>query len=536
MVKNYIKKYRIRNVVIVFSFILTSLLNTGASIVLTFSLNALIDFNLEGFFIWNMLSFIMWIVFFIIHYFQSAFLESTTQLVVSDIRQDLTNRISNVSYYKFMSKNEGTYVSWLNADMKDIEEKGISQYYALLNNIILCIISVIALLKYHYSLVLASFLLMGIMLIVPKLFSKKMSDSTSNLSIQNEVFSSGLQDTISGYNEYYNYNVFDQMKLKILNLSKHLAQQKIAYTKTTAISQGFIGSVNILSQVLIGIHTGALAYFNIISIGSINTTGNIAANIFNSVSQMSSNLFIMKSTDIYFEKYIEFESDNTFSKEEIESKYTFDASLKLKNISYEIADKKIFQKFNFTISKGKKYALIGDSGSGKSTLLNILSGKINHFEGDIVYDDIPVTKEDLKNIREKIIYVYQNPYLFNDSVANNISLNKPHNGIQVDKIIEDLGIDSYAQADSIIEEHGKNLSGGERQRIAFARALYHSNEDKIILLDESTANLDKETALKLENFILDNPNLTAIMVTHHLYDENKDKFDEIIHLPSLSNS
>lgn len=111
-------------------------------------------------------------------------------------------------------------------------------------------------------------------------------------------------------------------------------------------------------------------------------------------------------------------------------------------------------------------------------------------------------------------------------MINNITLwnenviNKAQTGMNV------LGINEYINQDDMIQENGKNLSGGQKQRIAFARALTAS--DKIILLDESTANLDKKTALILENTLLDNPNVTVILVTHHLYEETKGKFDEII--------
>lgn len=81
----------------------------------------------------------------------------------------------------------------------------------------------------------------------------------------------------------------------------------------------------------------------------------------------------------------------------------------------------------------------------------------------------------------------------------------------------------------MLQENGNNLSGGQKQRIALARSVIET--DKLVLLDESTANLDKKTALLLENSFLEDPDSTVIIVTHHLYEENKHKFDQIIYLP-----
>lgn len=537
MVRKFIHKYKFRNIIIFISFILSSLLTTGSSIMLTFSLDALVNLDLRYFVIWNLVSFIMWVLLFILNYFQSAFLEETTQKIIADIRLDIINRIANSSYNNFRKQNEGTYVSWLNNDMKEIETNGINQYYSFWNNLILTVISTLALFSYHYSLVLMTFTLMVILMITPKLFNKKMNKATADISEENEHFSSELQDTVSGYEEYYNYNIFNRMKNKISGISKRLTGQKVQYEKTMASVQGTVGSVNIFSQVLISIHTGVLAYYGIVTIGSTSSTGNISSNIFNSVSQMSNNLFVMNSIDIYFEKYNSFEENNDSIEENNKDtpENIFEDNLKLKDISFSINDKPILNDVDLNIYKGGKYALIGESGSGKSTLLNLISGKIDNYDGDIILDGNKIENNEVKNMRNNVIYISQNPYLFNDSVANNISLGRTDDMEEIKSVMRLLDINEYALPNDEIQEHGKNLSGGQKQRISFARALLNDNENKILLLDESTTNLDKPTALKLENIILDNKNITGIMVTHHLYDENKNKFDKIINLSEKNN-
>lgn len=524
MLREYLKKYKLRNFIILSITFLMSVIQVISSIIHTFSMNSLIAGDVKLFFLWNVLSLVLWGILFTINYFEGLYEERTIQKISTDIRLDITHRITTTSFANVTSKNEGDFVSWLNNDIQQIEDKGIRQYYAFWGYIFSVILSAIALIAYHYSLVLITFTLMGLLMKFPSLFEKKLSLATNKLSAANEKFVSKLQDTISGYSVLFGYNMLEKMVDLIKKSSTTLANEKVQFTKNNKFAEGFIGIVNIFSQIAIVTYTGILAGFNIVSIGALSTTGNLASAIFNSISQSSSSMMLMKSVETYFTKYAQFENEI----EQNDDYLVVNDYIELTNLHYTIADKTIFDNFNVKFEIGKKYAITGASGSGKSTLLNILSGRIDTYKGKILVDGQPLSNDDAKYLRTVTAYTPQTAHIFNDTVMNNITLwnesdiNKAQIGMNL------LGINDYINQDDIIHENGKNLSGGQKQRIAFARALTAS--DKIILLDESTANLDKETALALENTLLDNLNATVILVTHHLYEENRDKFDEIIHL------
>ena len=93
---------------------------------------------------------------------------------------------------------------------------------------------------------------------------------------------------------------------------------------------------------------------------------------------------------------------------------------------------------------------------------------------------------------------------------------------------EATGLNSFTTLAEQVEEGGKNMSGGQRQRLSFSRALLNNKD--IYFLDESTANLDRPTAIKLERLLLEQEEATVLLVTHHLYPENEGLFDEVIHL------
>ena len=522
MIKNFIKKYRIQNFIILSLTFIMALIQTGSAVIHTFATDALIKGNLTNFIAWNMISLTMWGGLFVINYFSSAYEEKIIQLISTDIRNFITEKISASHYQNVTRYTDGTYTSWLNNDIKQIQDNGIRQYYAFWGYIFSVTLSIIALISYHYSLVLVTFLLMGILMKFPSLFENKMNKATENLAKANETFLSKIQDTISGYDVLFSVNNLKHMKKRICESSHDLADNNVKYVKSIKTAEGFIGIVNIFSQVGIVTFTGILAYLNLVTVGALSSTGSLASAIFNAISQGSQSKMMLKTSDVFFKKYDKFEKNNFLNSTEKNKK--INNSIELKNINYSVNGKNIIRNANYLFEKGKKYAIIGDSGSGKSTLLNILAGKITNFNGEITVDgDSNITNNQLKN---NIAYIPQNSYLFNDTVKNNISLWRDINDDTIADIHTKLKINEYASLNYEIKESGKNLSGGQKQRIAFARAL--TSSQSIYLLDESTANLDKETAINLENILLDDPNATVIMVTHRLFNENKNKFDKII--------
>ena len=189
----------------------------------------------------------------------------------------------------------------------------------------------------------------------------------------------------------------------------------------------------------------------------------------------------------------------------------------------------IFQNLNLTVKNGESILLLGNSGCGKSTLLQILGLIQKQTEGEIIFDGLNTSNinEKQKNIllKEKIGFIYQFHYLFNDFTAiENLIIPQLIKG--VDKKTAELEATKMLQI--LKMEHRKNampfeLSGGERQRIAIARAII--KQPKLILADEPTGNLDND----MSNLVVDEMlkmvnknNIAIIMVSHN--NEFKKKF------------
>ena len=197
--------------------------------------------------------------------------------------------------------------------------------------------------------------------------------------------------------------------------------------------------------------------------------------------------------------------------------------LKLENVSYRYKDapkdKYVFKNINYEFEQGKMYAIKGKSGSGKTTLLSLITGLEKCTEGNVLYDGKDLKKMNLDKYRNTDIgIVFQSYNLLPRLTAiENIILSMDVSQVKVKnkkqralELMKDVGLSEEQGNRKILK-----LSGGEQQRIAIARSL--SYNPKIIIADEPTGNLDKETEneiLKIFKHLAKEENKCIIIVTH----------------------
>ncbi|MEK6262809.1 MAG: ABC transporter ATP-binding protein [Planctomycetota bacterium] len=157
------------------------------------------------------------------------------------------------------------------------------------------------------------------------------------------------------------------------------------------------------------------------------------------------------------------------------------------------------------IAPGECIGIVGETGSGKTTLLNLIARLYDATSGRVLVDGIDVRQLDLNDLRRNIGIVFQESFLFSNTVAANIAFGQP--GAELERV-EDAAKLAAAHEfiadlpegyDSLIGEHGSNLSGGQRQRLAIARALLL--DPPILLLDDATAAVDPETEHEIQQAI-----------------------------------
>lgn len=198
-----------------------------------------------------------------------------------------------------------------------------------------------------------------------------------------------------------------------------------------------------------------------------------------------------------------------------------DSSIVFDNVEFSYGEKKILDRVSFTIPANTTTAIVGPSGGGKTTLCSLISRFWDVEGGTITIGGHDVKEYKLDSLMKNISMVFQNVYLFQDTIENNIKFGKPD--ATHEEVVEAakkacchnfiLNLpDGY---DTVIGEGGGTLSGGEKQRISIARAML--KDAPIILLDEATASVDPENEADLQRAIEAlTHNKTIVMIAHRL--------------------
>ena len=192
---------------------------------------------------------------------------------------------------------------------------------------------------------------------------------------------------------------------------------------------------------------------------------------------------------------------------------------RFEDVTFRYQNHDILRNINCHIPERAMTALVGVSGSGKTTMTNLIARFWDVQSGRILYGGTDIKKLSPEKLLYDISIVFQDVFLFNDTIANNIRIGNKHaNGNELIKAAKQANCHDFIMAlpngyDTIVSEGGKTLSGGECQRISIARAIL--KDAPVILLDEATASLDPENENDIQDAI-DNlvKNKTLIVIAH----------------------
>ena len=190
------------------------------------------------------------------------------------------------------------------------------------------------------------------------------------------------------------------------------------------------------------------------------------------------------------------------------------AILKLQNVAYQAGKKQILQNVSFEVEEGAFLTLIGPSGAGKSTILKLIANLINPTSGKIFFREKDIMKIDPLIYRRSVSYCFQQPSLFGEKVADNLSFSDKMRKQAVDRerllqLLHEVSLEA-----DYLDKDITSLSGGEKQRIALIRNLIFL--PKVLLLDEVTTGLDEDNKAIVHQLIerVHQQGVTIIQVTH----------------------
>ena len=341
---------------------------------------------------------------------------------------------------------------------------------------------------------------------------------------QLSTLTSATQEIFSGITVTKAYALEDETEENFTDLSNDQRKKRLNLTKTQAfffpLMLLLIGTSNLLV-----IYVGGQQYIN----GEIAELGTIAEFIIYvnmltwpvaSVGWVTSLVQQAEASQKRINAFLKQKPSVFNTKKEpsiIEGKITF----KDVHFTYKDTNIEALKGVSFTVEKGKTLAVIGKTGSGKTTILELIGRMYNTTKGDISIDDISIKNVNLHSLRDSIGYVPQDPFLFSDTLNNNIKFGKNNATNQEvvqaakDAVVHDNIINFSKGYDTILGERGITLSGGQKQRVSIARAFIKSPQ--ILLLDDCLSAVDTETEEQILNTIEKiSKNTTTIIVSHRI--------------------
>lgn len=195
--------------------------------------------------------------------------------------------------------------------------------------------------------------------------------------------------------------------------------------------------------------------------------------------------------------------------------------IEFRNVWFSYDNKNwVLKNVSFTIQAGESVAFVGKTGSGKTTITNLINRFYEIQKGEILIDDMNIKELNIRDLRQHIGMILQDPFVFARSIRENISLNHMISDEKIENAIHLASADGMIDAmpnrlDEIAKEQGSSYSAGEKQLLAFARVFAH--EPDIFILDEATANIDTQTEKLIQKSIdILSSTKTSIFIAHRL--------------------
>ena len=447
--------------------------------------------------------------------------------LVSDLRQELFDKIINLSPNFFEKNLTGDLVSRINADTTLVQSVAGSTLSLAIRNTLLFLGGIV--LMFSTSIKLASFSLLIIPLIVfPLLYFGRFLRKLSRQTQDKLADSAGLASeyifaaTTIQTNGYYNHAVKEYNKLIE---DSYLKSKTRVFTRSIMI---FL----IIILVFLAISFVVWAGLKDVETGSLSVGGLLQFCLYSLVVGVS----VGAITETYGEinKFLGAldrigEILNTLDPVEeppnpIPMKTPINGSITFNKVkfSYPMREETLALDIEkLTIHKNEKVALVGLSGAGKTTFFQLIQRLYDTDQGSILFDTFPINKVSKSHLRKHIAYVPQEPVIFSKSVADNIRIGRVNASLEdVEKAAklacaEEFIKDLPQGYNTLLGERGLLISVGQKQRIAIARAILR--DSPILLLDEATSSLDaiSENAIKMA---IDNisGDKTIIVIAHRL--------------------
>ena len=456
------------------------------------------------------------LIIFFFTYLQSIIQTFASEKVARDLRNRLSDRISNQSYAYILKSNPSKLLTNLTSDIDSIKMFVSMAVVTIFSSIFMIIGTCVLLILINYKLA------------VPIIATIPLIGGTFFIVLRKVrvLFRRG-REVIDWLNKVINESIMGSAIIRVLN-SQQSEYHKFLEANTDARDIG-LGILKLFAALIpIVTFVANLGMITILMLGGhFVINGNMSLGDFAAFNSYLA-LLIFPILMIGFMSNIIAQASASYQRinEVLEApelretgtvKESLSGLIELQNVSLSYDRKPILKNVSFTIKGRTRMAIIGPTAAGKSQLLNLITNLVKPDSGSILFDGRSIDQYDTESFRSQVGFVLQDSVIFNMSLRENIAFSDQVTDESLEKAISTAELNEFIETlpdklDTIVSERGTSLSGGQKQRIMLARAL--AINPRILLLDDFTARVDRKTEKKiLSNLEQNYPELTLISIT-----------------------
>lgn len=452
----------------------------------------------------------------------------------TDLRMVTFHKLMELDSATISGYNTGELLTTINSDTIMFKEMFCRIIPNMLDSIFVLVVSIVILANINMYLLIIPVILIPFFATALMRFKRLARVNYQNIRASNSEMSLTVQENIEAVrlvrsftNERVEKAKFDQSNVKL----------KDSYTKQVKLSAAFEAVFSAIKQIA---YIGSIAVSAVLvlngqmQVGYLVACINYVLKIMDYVSQINNMMFQMQQQLVSGQKMMNFMNcESQIPDGDKPVGETERLHLSIRHGSMVVGEQLVLKDINLDIPYGKKLGIVGGTGSGKSVLLESFIRVHDMTDGEITINGENIKEFELESLRDKFAYVFQDVFLFSNTIDSNIAYAQPD--IEKAQVVEAA---KHAQAhgfirklddgyETIVGERGLGISGGQKQRVSIARALL--KDAPILVLDDSTSALDVNTEKRLLRDIKENyPEKTLLISAHRL--SSVVDCDEIIYM------
>jgi ABC-type multidrug transport system, ATPase and permease components len=455
-------------------------------------------------------------------YLKEYLFDKFALVVCKKLRQDLYSKFQSFEFSFFDNNNTGELLSRIVEDVDVVWDTLAFGMRVFIEAIILFSISAVIMFNLNPSLTI---ICLGVLLpvaFIGTIMDKKFWKVYSQISDQTAEINSIVQQDVSGIRLVKAFAREKHEISKFLKVNEKFFDLNVEQAKIVGTYGPLIELLTNSAPILMIVYGGYLCIQGNLSLGGLVAFTSYIFNISWCVRNLGSLINLLSQNKASMEKIKEifnrkpeiYSKENSYNPTEVKGDIVF------KNVSFSYNNVEVLHNINLNIPHGSTVAIMGTTGCGKSTLLALIGRYYDVTKGEILVDNVNVKDWNLDTLRAHMSVVFQDTFLFSDTIKNNIDFGSDKSESALIKAVKDSTAYSFIKEmpdgfDTVIGERGLGLSGGQKQRLAISRALIRKSP--ILILDDSTSALDMETEFKvLQNLKNDKKKATTFIIAHRI--------------------